>query len=438
MKPDLSKHPRSVSIRRHLTAGLAIVILFAGGVGGWATTTELSGAVVAPGVIVVDSSSKRVQHPTGGVIGELLVREGDAVTAGAVLIRLDQTQTRANLDIVNNSLYELYARQARLEAERDGLQTAPPVPPELREIADDPAVARVVSGERKLFELRVQSRGGEKAQLEERVAQLEEEIAGITAQATAKAREIELVQQELVGVRDLWEKKLIQLNRVTELERNAARLEGERALLVANRAQAKGRIAEIKLQIIQIVQTVRSEAGAELADVRAKISELVEREVAAEDQLRRVEIRAPLAGSVHQLAVHTVGGVIQPGETLMLIVPEAGDLTVEVRIHPREIDRIRLGQAAGLRFPAFNLRTTPELNGIVSRVSADVTEDAKSGAAFYTVRVAVSDAEMARLGSLRLLPGMPVEAFIRTDKRTVLSYFIKPMQDQLSRAFRER
>ena len=437
MTEPSSTTPRRSSLRRHLLAGMAAVVLLTGGVGGWAATTEISGAVIAPGLVVVDSNSKRIQHPTGGVVGEILVREGDAVEAGDVLIRLDETQTRSSLAIVTNGLDELLARQARLEAERDGAE-APDFPPELLARRDDPAVARVISGETKLFELRRTSRAGEKSQLEERIAQLEEEIQGIEAQATAKAREIELIEKELGGLQTLFEKKLVPLTRITELQRNAARLEGERAQLIASTAQAKGKIAEIRLQILQIDQSLRSEVGAELADVRAKISELTERKVSAEDQLKRIDLRAPQDGTVHQLEVHTVGGVVQAGEVLMLLVPYADELTVEAKIEPQQIDRVRLGQSAGLRFSAFNQRTTPELNGEVSLISADVSEDPKTGLSFYTVRIAVPPEEIGRLGEVKLIPGMPVETFIRTDERTVLSYFVKPLSDQVSRAFRER
>lgn len=428
---------RRSSIRKHLLAGMAAVVLLTGGVGGWAASTEISGAVIAPGLIVVDSNSKRIQHPTGGVVGEILVRDGQRVQAGDVLIRLDQTQTQARLRMVTSSLDELQARQARLEAERDG--TAEPVfPEELTSRANVPEVARLIEGERKLFQLRLETRTGQKSQLRERIDQLRQEIEGVTAQSEAKAREIELVQEELKGVRDLWEKKLVQINRLTEMERNAARLEGERAQLVAATAQARGRIAETELQIIEIDQSLRSEVGAQIADIRARISELSERRVAAEDELKRIDLRAPQDGTVHQLSVHTIGGVVQPGETLMLLVPFHDTLTVEARIAPHEIDRVRAGHDVGLRFTALNQRTTPELTGTVSRVSADVSEDPKSGATFYTVRIAVPPSEIERLDGVTLVPGMPVEAFIQTDERTVLTYFVKPLRDQLSRAFRER
>src|SRR5918911_908408 len=375
------------SIRRHLVAGVAAVVLLAGGVGGWAATTELAGAVIAQGQLVVDSNVKKVQHPTGGVVGELRVREGDHVKAGEIVVRLDETQTRANLQVILKSLDEMAARRAREEAERDGAAKVS-FPADLLARLSDPDVAHVVEGERKLFEIRRAARAGQKAQLKEQIAQLQDQIRGLNEQVAGKVKEIDWIRQELKGVRELWQKNLVQFNRVTSLERDAARLEGERGALIASIAQAKGKIAETELRILQVDEDMRQEVGKDLADIRAKTSELVEKRVSAEDQLKRVDIRAPQDGKVHQLSVHTVGGVITPnGEPLMLIVPRADALTVEARIAPQEIDRVHVDQHAVLRFAAFNQRTTPELNGAVSVVSADISADQKTGATYYTVRI---------------------------------------------------
>jgi len=432
-----AQSPAQRSIRSHLLGGLAVVALLAGGVGGLAATTELSGAVIAPGSLVVDSNVKKVQHPTGGVVGELRARDGDKVKAGDIVVRLDETVTQANLAIVVKSLNELQSRLARLEAERDNVDTIV-FPAELLARAGDPELARSMTGEQNLFEFRKSARAGQKAQLRERIAQLKEEIQGLTGQVAAKKRETELIGQELEGVRDLWRKNLVQIQRVTALERDAARLEGERGQLIASTAQAKGKISEIELQILQIDQDLRSEVAKDLREVQGKIAELVERKVAAEDQLKRIDIRAPQNGMVHQSTVHTVGGVITPGEAIMLIVPEADALTVEAKLAPQDIDQVRVGQTAALRFSAFSQRTTPELDGVVSRVSADLTTDQRTGAAYYVVRITLSESELARLEGLRLVPGMPVEAFIRTGERTVLSYVMKPFTDQITRSFRSR
>jgi HlyD family secretion protein len=425
------------SIRRHLLLSVATIILLVGGIGGWAATSEFAGAVIAQGQLVVDSNVKKVQHPTGGVVAELNVRDGDQVKMGDVIVRLDDTQTRANLSIVAKGLDELTARRAREEAELEGDEQVI-FPPDLLARQSDPEVARIIRGEAKLFETRRKSREGLKAQLGERVQQSEEEIRGLAAQVASKEKQVEWIQQELEGVRDLWSKKLVQFNRVTSLEREQARLEGERGQLIAAIAQAKGKIAETKIQILQIDQDMRTEVGKDLADIRAKTAELIEKRVAAEDQLKRIDIRSPQNGMVHQLDVHTVGGVISAGQQIMLIVPAADKLIVEAKVQPQDIDQVRIGQAAVMRFSNFNTRTTPEVNGEVTFVSADVTQDQRTGISYYTVRIAVPPEELARLEAQKLQPGMPVEVFIQTTVRTVVSYFVRPFQDQIAKAFREK
>jgi HlyD family secretion protein len=416
-------------------AATSIVLVF--GFGGWAATTEFAGAVIAPGQVVVNSNVKKVQHPTGGVVGELRVRDGQRVKAEEIVVRLDDTQTRANLAIVIKALDEMAARQAREEAERDGAD-AVTFPADLLSRMGNPDVAKAVNGELKQFETRRAAREGQRSQLRERIAQLQEEIRGYQAQVVSKDNQIAWIIKELVGVHELWKKNLVPYTRVTALERDKERLEGERGQLIATTAQTKGKITETELQILQIDQDMRSEVGKDLAEIRGKTAELVEKKVAAEDLLKRVDIRAPLDGIVHQLSVHTVGGVIGPAEVIMLIIPEADTLEVEARLQPQDVDQVRLGQQAVLRFSAFSQGTTPELNGVVSRLSADVSEDQKTGARYYTVRIAVSQREIDRLGGLKLVPGMPVESFIQTSPRTVVSYLIKPLQDQVTRAFRER
>ena len=425
------------SIRRHIVVGLVAVVLVAGGVGGWATATEISGALIAPGSVVVESNAKKVQHPTGGVVGEIAVTNGKSVMAGDLLVRLDETMTRANLQIVSKTLDEMTTRRARLRAERDGASEMS-WPSAFKNRQQEESVVELMIDEQRLFQLRNTTRLGQKRQLRERIAQLNEEAAGITAQQAAKSEELVLVNRELEGVRHLWSKNLIQINRLTALEREAARLDGERAQLIAAAAQGRGKISEIELQITQIDRELASEVGRELREIDGKAGEYAERKVAAEDQLRRTEIRAPISGTVHELNVHTIGGVVSAGEQLMLIVPDSERLTVEARVAPQDIDQVRLGQAAALRFSAFSQSTTPEINGAVSRVSADVTTEQRTGVSYYTARIAISPDELARLGVVRLVPGMPVEAFIKTADRTVGSYLVKPLFDQVARAFRER
>jgi HlyD family secretion protein len=299
-------------------------------------------------------------------------------------------------------------------------------------------VRAIVQSEQKLFELRRTARAGQKSQLRQRIGQLHEEIAGLTAQQNAKARETELIERELTGVRDLFSKNLIQMNRLTQLEREATRLQGERGQLIATTAQAKGKINELELQIIQIDQELSSEVAKEMRDVDGKIGEFIERKVTAEDQLRRIDIRSPQDGTVFQSTVHTVGGVISAGDAIMLIVPAADNLTVEAKVNPQDINQLQIGQKAILRFTAFNQQTTPEIDGTVSRISADITTDQRTGVGYYTVRIALAAEEVARLGDVRLVPGMPVEGFIQTGDRTVMSYLMKPMSDHFNRAFREK
>jgi len=425
------------SIRRHQLVGLAVVALIAGGVGSWAATTDISGAVIAPGVLVVDTYVKKVQHPTGGIVGEILARDGDRVEAGDVVVRLDATITRANLAIITKGLTELAARKARLEAERDGAGAITFLE-ELTSRADEPDVAHVMGGEEKLFALRKKARTGQKSQLRQRITQLEEEIEGLGLQADAKAEEIKLINRELEGARELWEKNLMPISKLTALEREATRIEGERGSLISSIARAKARMAETELQIIQIDQDLASEVAKELREIDAKVGEFIERKVAAEDQLKRIDIRAPQSGIVHQSNAHTIGGVISDTEPIMLIVPDADRLTVEAKVEPKDIDQLALGQEAMLRFSAFNQRTTPQVDGTLTQISADISTDEHTGHSYYKIRVALSDEERARLGDKNLVPGMPVEVFVKTGDRRVLSYLVKPMSDQITRAFRKQ
>jgi HlyD family secretion protein len=407
-----------------------------GGFGGWAALADISGAVIAPGTLVVESDVKKVQHATGGIVGELRVRNGDLVQAGDILLRLDETLTRSNLAIADKAIDELMARKARLEAERDG-KSEVAFPDALYVRARSPDVTHIMDGERRLFELRRTARDGQRAELKERTAQLEENIVGLTVRAEAKAREIDLIGRELKGTRELWKKGLTPIGKLTLLERSATQLEGERGQLISNIAEIKGRISETELQILQIDRDLSSEVGKDLREIEAKIGELAERKIAAEDQLKRTDIRAPQTGRVHELSIHTIGGVVTAGTPIMLIVPDGDILTAEAKVKPSDIDELQLGQSATLRFSAFNLRRTPEIDGRISRVSADAHADERTGANYYVVRIAIPDEQRARLGSLKLLPGMPVEVFIKSKERTVISYLVKPLSDQMQRALCE-
>ena len=434
MKSDQFDSGRSLG--RHIGAGLALAALLVAGVGAWAIETRISGAVVAPGTLVVSSNLKKVQHPVGGVVGELRVRDGDRVKAGDVVMRLDETVTRANLAIVDQTLVEQTARKARLVAEQDGAEEIS-FSPDLTARISEADVQDAMLGEMRLLRVRRTSREGQKSQLQERIAQTHEQIRGLNEQVVAKDREIDLLTQQLSGLEDLWSKRMIEFSKLVAVRRDAARISGERGALVSAIAQAKGKIAETEIQALQIDQDLRTEVGKELVEVRGKIAEYVERKITAEDQLRRIDIRAPQSGLVHELAVHTVGGVIAPGEQIMMIVPEADALEVETKVNPQDIDQVHFGQKTVLRFPAFNQRTTPEIDGAISYVSADLSTDQHSGTTFYKARVAIPAEGITRLGDVHLVPGMPVESFVQTTERTVISYLTKPLMDQVNRAFKE-
>ncbi|MGE0055709.1 MAG: HlyD family type I secretion periplasmic adaptor subunit [Hyphomicrobium sp.] len=423
-------------VQRNVSLGLGVLVLLAGSVGGWAGFADVSGAVIAPGVLVVESNVKKIQHPTGGVVGELRVREGDRVQVGDVLIKLDETTTRAELAIASKAFDDMTARRARLEAERDGLASVA-FPAELTERKGETEVAHRIESETRAFEQGRAAREGQKAQLRERISQLRESIAGYEVRQKAKLKELELINTELTGSRDLWKRGLYPITKLTALEREAASTDGERGQLLSVISEQKGKIAETELQILQVDRDLSSEVGKALRETESKIDELIERKIAAEDKLKRVEIRAPQAGHVHELKVYTVGGVITAGEPIMLIVPDGDDLTVEAKIAPADIDQVQQGQTAMLRFSAFNMRTTPEVHGKVDRVSADIEADDHTGRSFYVARISVLDQQPSRLSQLKLVPGMPVEVFIKTQSRRVMSYLTKPFTDQMQRAFRE-
>lgn len=422
-------------IRATTLWGGALLLVLLGTVGVWAATAPLSGAVIAQGQVVVESNVRRIQHPTGGVVGEILVSDGDRVKTGDVLVRLDETTARANLGMVDNQINQLAARKARLEAERDG-RSAIVFPAALRQHAAEEAIAAILAGEETLFSSRQAARDGQISQLRERIAQTQEEISGLAAQVASKREQIRLIELELEGVRKLYASNLVSISRMTSLEREAARLSGEAGQLVAETARAKGRITETELQIIQIDQEQRREVSTELRDVETRLADFAERRVAAVDQLQRIDLRAPQDGVVHQKTVHTVGGVVSAGEQMMLIIPEHDGLVVEARIDPQLIDRLRVGQNVILRFSAFDSADTPDLSGVLTRISADLTRDPQSGLSFYVTRIALRPGEAQRLDGKQLMPGMPVEAFIQTGERTALAYLVKPVKDQLMRAFR--
>ena len=450
MHPAVLKSPLSPATpfseaRSYIVFGITVMILFFGGLGVWAATVDLAGAVLASGSVVVDSSVKKVQHPSGGVVGAIHVKEGQHVNAGDLLVSLDETVTRASLQMVVKLLNEIAVRQARLKAEQNGMSDIA-YPEAILAQRDEPVLAEIMASETALFENRRTAREGLKSQLRERIAQLREEIEGLVAQKASRGRELGFAKAELEGLEELEGKKLVSTPRITAARRSVAQLEGDIAQVAATTAQAKGKMAEIDLQILHIDQELKTEVGKELRDQQGREAELSERRVAAEDQLKRIDIRAPQSGTVHQLSVHTVGGVISPSEPIMLIVPNADRLVIDAKVAPQDIDQIKIGQIAHVRFSSFNQRTTPDMTASVTRVSADLVMEATrpgQGAAggaieYYSVRLALTDDGIAKLGALTLIPGMPAEVHITTGERTAITYFTKPLTDQFSRAFRER
>jgi HlyD family secretion protein len=386
---------------------------------------------------VVQSSTKKVQHPTGGIVAQIPVRDGMHVSAGDLILRLDETQARAGLQVVSGQFDEVMVRIARLEAERDGFDE-PRMPPALAGRSGDQALDARFASEKSLFRARATSRQNQKELLQSRIAQLEEQIEGLEAQMKSNASQRGLIVGELEGVQSLFEQRLAPVTRVNALQRESARLDGERGQLQSTIAETKSKIGEARLQMIRVDRDFRADVIKDLRESEGKAAELAERRVAAQDQVNRIDMRAPTAGIIHQLAVHTLGGVIKAGDVVMEIVPDADELLVEARLPPKDIDQVKVGQTTLVRFSAFDQRTTPQLSGIVSYVSADLSREEKSDTSYYTVRVTLPEEEHRRLSGLRLVSGMPAEIFVQTGSRTMASFLLKPITDQLRRSFNER
>lgn len=431
-----SKGRLSRSLRIHVIAGTAVIATLVGGVGAWAAVSSLSGAVVASGRLVVQGNVKKVQHPTGGVVGEIHVKAGDRVKAGDLVIRLDETVLRANLGVYESQLRNLEARAARLRAERSSGE-ALDVSADLEAQKSEPEIAAMLSSEQRLLDARRQSNEGRRARLGERIAQFREQITGLEAQREAKGKEIVLADDEFKDLKTLSDKKLVQRSRVTALERDRIRLESERGQLTSSIAEIRGRISESELAILAVDEEFRAGVLEELRAAESEIAQIKERLTAAREELARTEIRAPIDGAIHELAVHTIRGVIQPGETVMLIVPDADNLVAEASVRPQDIDQIHVGQPARLLFSAFSSRSTPSISGTINLVSAELTLDERSGMSFYTVHIAPDAGEVTKLAGQQLVAGMPVEVFIATGERTALSWLMKPLTDSMSRALRE-
>lgn len=424
---------RRFSMRGRVVLGSLFALLLVGGVGGWAATSKLSGAIVSPGSVLVDGEVKAVQQIDGGIVEEIDVRDGDQVTLGQVLLRLDDVQIRVERDILVGQRGQLRGRQARLLAERDLLETVS-FPDGFA--TSFPEARVVMQGEQQLFDGGLRTRKSQKDQLISQIAQLGDEINGLLAQQKAQADELALAERERTGIADLAGRKLIEGTRLTSADRDIARMSGQMGAIRSNIARAQGKIGETRLQILAIDETARNDAQRELRTVESQLGEVEDRLRATEARLARTEVRSPATGTVNELAIHTVGGVIVPAQTLMTIVPSDATLAIEFHVAPNDIDQIDVGQDARLRFTSFNRRTTPEIAARVSRVSAAATKDATTGQHYYVAQVQVVG-NLSALGGRRLVPGMPVEVYVQTQEQVAIAYFLKPVTDQIMRAFRE-
>ncbi|HMO67059.1 MAG TPA: HlyD family type I secretion periplasmic adaptor subunit [Novosphingobium sp.] len=421
----------SFNVRKAMQLGAALfLVIFL-----LAALVPIGGAVLGSGTVGVESRVKRIAHPFGGVIAEILVRNGQHVEKGQLLIRLDDKVSGADATYSSLTVEQLLAQRARLEAERVGASVIA-FPPELT-AADTPSARKAMEDEARLFRMRIAEEAQLRGQLSARVQQLNAEIASIRAQISAMQQQRALIEPERAGVRDLYDKDLVTINRLNQMERTAVDIDGRIASLNAQIAQTQSQIAETQGRAIQLGQTRRVEAGTELARVLTALNEQRVRSVSADDQQNRSEIRAPYSGTVEKIAFAAMGEVVRPAEPIMEIVPDEDQMVVEAAISPADIDQVRKGQVARVRFSAFNLAATPEIEGKVAYVATDRTDNAESRMAYYTVRIEVDQDQIRREG-MALRSGMPADVHIVTASRSMLSYITKPIADQLSRAFRDR
>ena len=425
------------SYKRATSFGWIVILVAFGGLFLWSALAPLSSAAIAPGTVVVDSSRKAVQHLEGGIVKEILVRDGDHVDAGAVLIRLDDTQARATLDLLQGRFDADRAYEARLLAERDDHRDIAFPDDLVSRAVTDPKAAEILSGQRRIFQARRSTLVGETSILENRIEQSNEQIEGLEMQASAKKRQIDLVRKELAGLKTLFDKGHASMTQLLAVEREYERLEGERGEIVANIAGVRQAIGEAGLQIVQLEKTFREGVENELREVQTRIFDTAQRIFAARDQLGRLEMQAPTAGVVVNLAVHTVGGVVPAGGPVLDIVPKDDELVVDAEVRPDDINDLRVGAPADIRFTAFDQNTTPVVSGVVTRVSADRLVNPKTNTPYFLARVLVDEEGREALGGERLIPGMPAEVIIKKGERTLLGYLAGPLQDMVMKSFRQ-
>ena len=417
--------------------GLVVVLVLAGGLGGWAATANLAGAVIATGQLRVEANRQVVQHPDGGVVAEILARDGDVVEAGDILIKLDDNELQSQLNAMESQYYEILARLGRLEATQiqDDQIT---FDKELLDAAEsDVEVQRLIDGQVSLFIAQRTSMGKEGQILEQRKLQLEEQIVGTQAQIEATQKSKELIAKELKDAQTLLKKGLIPASRVLALQREEARLQGEAGQLIQQVAQLKSQISETEIEQLRMFDTMREEAITEARELGFRQLEIGENRDALRERLNRLEIRSPRAGVVLDSTVHALKSVIRAAEPILYVVPNDTDLVVDSQVEPINIDQMFTGQDAVLRFSSFNARTTPEVSGFITNVAPDVVVNEQSGLSFYKVEVKLKEGELDKLEGQELIAGMPVEVYIQTGERTPLVYLMKPVTDYFERAWRE-
>jgi HlyD family secretion protein len=417
--------------------GYAVILLTFGVVGGWAATAPLASAVVAHGVLVAETNRKTVQHFEGGMISKINVREGDHVSAGDVLFRMDETQPRANLDITHNQLVGGIAREARLSAELRGDRDLE-FPVELVRLSADINVVRAMDDQRKQFLERRAALDAQISVLEARAEQLRQEIEGLDRTRASSEQQVTFVNDELAGVRQLYNQQLVAKSRWLALERERARLEGEIGRLISDRAKAEKAIGESKLQIAQIKQQFQEQVSKDLVEVREKNADLRSRKIVAEDILRRLDVVAPVTGKVQGLRVFTIGAVIKPGEHLLDIVPDKDRLIVQAQISTNDIESVLVGRLAEVRFPAFHSHTIPMIPGTVVSVSRDRLIDETTKQPYFLGLIDVKETDIPPEFRDRAVPGLTAEVIIPTTERTALDYLIEPLQGRMRTIFREK
>ena len=418
-----------------MTLGLIALLVLVGGFGTWAVMAQITGAVIASGQIEVDRNRQVIQHPDGGVVDVILVQEGDAVVKGDTLIRLDASLLKSELAVVEGQLFEIIAPRGRLEAERDG-ETALTFNPLLSDVPQGPSL---IAGQTRLFDARLESNMRAIEQLQQQRAQISSQISGIAAQQTALATQSDLIQQELTDQQTLLRQQLIQASRVLALQRQEANLLGRVGELTASAAQAAERRTEIEIQILTLASTRREEAITRLRDLQYNELELSERSRTLRQRLGRLDLRAPVSGIVYGMQVFAEQSVISGAEPVMFLVPQDRPLVIATKVQPTDIDQIHLGQDVTLRFSAFDQRRTPELMGTVTLVSADIFLDDSTQVSYYQAQVQLNEGEAEKLPEdMVLIPGMRVEAFVRTADRSPMDYLLKPLADYFAKAFREQ